>query len=114
MNDNLYLEHLAKAHAALVGAFAPIMAFGSFFVARSQIEIYFACSLLVLPLLCWRVFALRLWAGVAMALLGLALTVMLISMWPQTDFPFNLIGLLIGLAPSVTLLFGWRMWRKSL
>jgi len=105
---------VVRAHAVVGMLLSPFLAFGSFFVARSVLELLFALgqALMVLPF--WRIFLFRRWAGRIVCLVGWAVLLFVLAHWKEFDVPSaKAVAVAMAVLPTLALTLGSRIWRAG-
>ena len=102
-----------RTYAVLGIAFAPVFAFGSYFVARNTLELLFAVGQLLMIVPLWRMYLHRRWAGLLVCYIGLIVCGYWLLHFKESTLPLMYSTFAIALFPALLVTTGKRSWLRG-
>ena len=114
MNHPSLWRVIVRTHAVVGMLLCPVLAFGSFFVARSVLELLFALGQALMVLAFWRMYHCRRWAGRLACLVGWATLSYVLAHGKEFDVvSAKLVVVVMAVLPTLALTLGSRIWHEG-
>ena len=114
MNHPSLWRVIVRTHAVVGMLLSPFLAFGSFFAARSVLDLLFALGQALMVLAFWRMYHCRRWAGRFVCLVGWAVLLFVLAHGKEFDVvSAKLVVVVMAVLPTLALTLGNRVWREG-